>query len=78
MCSKLGVRGKGEEGEGKETLVVTLGTRGLIISSSCLKIVMELSWAWLRARRIRVIKAVPNSTSFVAKIFPSFLSISVV
>ena len=43
MCSKLGVRGKGEEGEGKETLVVTLGTRGLIISSSCLKIVMELS-----------------------------------
>ena len=72
--------GEGEEEEkvGEERLVVTCGLRGLIISSSCLFKMAVLSFAWLSARRIRVIKAVPNSKSPKAKSFPSFLSTSVV
>jgi len=70
--------GKEEEKVGEEGLVVTCGLRGLIISSSCQFKMAVLSFAWLSARRIRVIKAVPNSTSPMVKSFPSFLSTSVV
>src|SRR2546430_2356654 len=64
LFSILGRIGEGGKvGEESEMLVATCGTRGLIISFSCLCITAELSWAWFRAMRIRVIKAVPNSMS---------------
>ena len=66
--------GEGEEEKnvGEERLVVTCGLRGLIISLSCLFKMAVLSFAWLSARRIRVIKAVPNSTSPWRKVFQVF------
>ena len=64
--------GKEEEKVGEEGLVVTCGLRGLIISSSCQFKMAVLSFAWLSARRIRVIKAVPNSTSPWRRVFQVF------
>ena len=65
-------KGEEEEKVGEERLVVTCRLRGLIISSSCLFKMAVLSFAWLSARRIRVIKAVPNSMSPWRRVFQVF------